>query len=97
VLNARSCGHPGIRETWKTSQRNRPSPPTIFLISLHFLKRWRLGPWIRIWIRIRAGSLAGGNGWIDVEESVTGLMGVLESDEDITGRFLSYKGEEIPW
>ncbi|KAG2438435.1 hypothetical protein HYH02_010890 [Chlamydomonas schloesseri] len=41
--------------------------------------------------------LSGGNGWIDAEESAAGLIAVLESGAPLNGRFLSYKGEEIPW
>ncbi|GLC45822.1 hypothetical protein PLESTB_001151800 [Pleodorina starrii] len=41
--------------------------------------------------------LTGGNGWIDVEESTAGLMAVMESGKPLSGRFLSYNGEEIPW
>ncbi|KXZ53441.1 hypothetical protein GPECTOR_7g1339 [Gonium pectorale] len=41
--------------------------------------------------------LSGGNGWIDADESSEGLVAVLESGERLNGRFLSYKGEEIPW
>ncbi|PNH09567.1 C-factor [Tetrabaena socialis] len=41
--------------------------------------------------------LTGGNGWVDVEESAGGMVDVLESGEPLNGRFLSYKGEEIPW
>lgn len=40
---------------------------------------------------------AGGNGWVDVEESASGLLGVLESGQQLNGRFLSFKGEDIPW
>ncbi|GFR49539.1 hypothetical protein Agub_g11583 [Astrephomene gubernaculifera] len=41
--------------------------------------------------------MTGGNGYIDVEESATGLMAVLESGQPLNGRFLSYNGDEIPW
>ncbi|GLI64569.1 hypothetical protein VaNZ11_007890 [Volvox africanus] len=41
--------------------------------------------------------MTGGNGWIDVEESTTGLMAVMESEAPLNGRFMSYKGTEIPW
>ncbi|GIL73427.1 hypothetical protein Vretimale_17582 [Volvox reticuliferus] len=41
--------------------------------------------------------MTGGNGWISVEESTTGLMTVLESEGPLNGRFFSYNGTEIPW
>ncbi|KAG2484047.1 hypothetical protein HYH03_017137 [Edaphochlamys debaryana] len=41
--------------------------------------------------------LSGGLGWIDAEESAEGMLAVLESGQPLNGRFLDYKGQEIPW
>ena len=39
----------------------------------------------------------GYQGWISIEDSVAGILGVLESGKDLNGRFISFDGTEIPW
>ena len=47
------------------------------------------------WVRTDMG---GPNGLIDPQESVAGMMKVIESlDERKNGRFIAYDGQEIPW
>ena len=36
-------------------------------------------------------------GLISIEESVTGLMAVLESGRELNGRWFDYAGKEIAW
>ena len=37
------------------------------------------------------------NGFIDVDESVSGLISVLESDMPLNGKWYDFKREAIPW
>lgn len=37
------------------------------------------------------------NGLIDVDESVSGLISVLESDMPLNGKWYDFKREVIPW
>lgn len=37
------------------------------------------------------------NGLIDVDESVSGLVSVLESDMPLNGKWYDFKQEVIPW
>ncbi|KAL3150943.1 hypothetical protein ABBQ32_000688 [Trebouxia sp. C0010 RCD-2024] len=41
--------------------------------------------------------MTGQNGLIDVDESVSGMMSVLESDLPLNGRWYDFKRETIPW
>ena len=41
--------------------------------------------------------MTGRNGLIDVDESVSGLISVLESDLPLNGRWYDFKRETIPW
>ncbi|KAI8465874.1 MAG: short chain dehydrogenase [Monoraphidium minutum] len=41
--------------------------------------------------------MTGGAGWVDVEESVGGILGVLEGGKPLNGRWYSFSGDEIPW
>ncbi|WIA13036.1 hypothetical protein OEZ85_006644 [Tetradesmus obliquus] len=41
--------------------------------------------------------MTGGAGWVDVEESSSGIMRVLEDGRPLNGRWYSYSGDEIPW
>eukprot|EP00775_Hariotina_reticulata_P011289 gene11289-11439_t len=41
--------------------------------------------------------MTGGAGLIDVEESTTGIMNVLEDGRPLNGKFWSFSGDEIPW
>jgi hypothetical protein len=34
---------------------------------------------------------------VDVEESATGIMRVLEDGRQLNGRWWSFSGDEIPW
>lgn len=40
---------------------------------------------------------AGGQGFVDVETSSTGIMKVLENGRPLNGRFYAFSGDEIPW
>lgn len=40
---------------------------------------------------------AGGAGWVDVEESTTGILKVLEGGRQLNNKFYAYNGQEIPW
>ncbi|CAG9466601.1 unnamed protein product [Pedinophyceae sp. YPF-701] len=42
-------------------------------------------------------NMTGGNGLIDVDECVSGLISVLESDRELNGRWYDFAGKEIPW
>ncbi|GAB4820966.1 hypothetical protein N2152v2_008012 [Parachlorella kessleri] len=41
--------------------------------------------------------MTGGQGLIDVDESVSGLISVLESDRPLNGKWYAFDGKEIPW
>ena len=41
--------------------------------------------------------LAEFKGWITAEQSASGILQVLEGNEELSGRFFSYDGSEIPW
>lgn len=41
--------------------------------------------------------MTGGQGWVDVETSVTGMMAVLESGQPLNDKFHSYDGSVVPW
>lgn len=41
--------------------------------------------------------MTGGAGYVEVEESVSGIMKVLEDGRPLNGRFWSFSGDEIPW
>jgi len=41
--------------------------------------------------------MTSGNGLIDVDQSVSGLLSVLESDLPLNGKWYDYKQEAIPW
>lgn len=41
--------------------------------------------------------MTGGQGLIDVETSVSGMLAVLEGDKPLNGEWYDYKGEKIPW
>lgn len=41
--------------------------------------------------------MTGQNGLIDVDESVSGMISVLESDLPMNGRWYDFKRETIPW
>lgn len=41
--------------------------------------------------------MTGGQGLIDVQESVAGMLGVLESSKPLNGEWYDFKGEKIPW
>ncbi|KAF6260680.1 hypothetical protein COO60DRAFT_1294220 [Scenedesmus sp. NREL 46B-D3] len=41
--------------------------------------------------------MTGGAGWVDVEESSSGIMRVLEGGRPLNGKWYSYSGDEIPW
>eukprot|EP00882_Tetradesmus_deserticola_P012566 GHRQ01013319.1.p1 GENE.GHRQ01013319.1~~GHRQ01013319.1.p1 ORF type:complete len:240 (+),score=98.75 GHRQ01013319.1:569-1288(+) len=41
--------------------------------------------------------MTGGAGWVDVEESSSGIMQVLGDGRPLNGRWYSYTGDEIPW
>lgn len=41
--------------------------------------------------------MTGQNGLINVDESVSGLISVLESDLPLNGRWYDFKRESIPW
>jgi hypothetical protein len=40
---------------------------------------------------------AGGNGYVDVEESTSGILKVLEDGRPLNGRWYAFSGDEIPW
>uniref|UniRef100_A0A383VPJ6 Short-chain dehydrogenase/reductase SDR n=1 Tax=Tetradesmus obliquus TaxID=3088 RepID=A0A383VPJ6_TETOB len=42
-------------------------------------------------------NMTGGQGLIDVQESVAGMLGVLESSKPLNGEWYDFKGEKIPW
>lgn len=42
-------------------------------------------------------NMTGGNGLIDVDTSVSGMLAVLESDRELNGRWYDFAGKEIPW
>jgi hypothetical protein len=42
-------------------------------------------------------NMTGGQGLIDVHESVAGMLGVLESSKQLNGEWYDFKGEKIPW
>jgi hypothetical protein len=42
-------------------------------------------------------NMTGGQGLIDVTESVAGMLGVLESSKQLNGEWYDFKGEKIPW
>jgi hypothetical protein len=39
----------------------------------------------------------GGNGYVDVEESTSGILKVLEDGRPLNGRWYAFSGDEIPW
>lgn len=41
--------------------------------------------------------MTGGGGLIDADESAGGLIGVLESDQPLNGKWWDYKSEAIPF
>ena len=41
--------------------------------------------------------MTGGEGLIDVEECVSGLLAVIESDRELNGRWYDFAGKEIPF
>ncbi len=42
--------------------------------------------------------MTGGQGLIDVDESVSGLLAVLEKPlRELNGRWYAFDGKEIPW
>jgi len=41
--------------------------------------------------------MTGGQGLIDVQTSVSGMLSVLESNSPLNGHWYDYKAEEIPW
>ncbi|KAK9829599.1 hypothetical protein WJX72_006821 [[Myrmecia] bisecta] len=45
---------------------------------------------------VRTG-MTGGNGLIDVDQAVAGMLSVLESDLPLNGHWYDYKQEAIPW
>jgi hypothetical protein len=42
-------------------------------------------------------NMTGGQGLIDVTESVAGMLGVLESSKQLNGEWYDFKREKIPW
>lgn len=46
------------------------------------------------WVRT---DMTSGSGLIDVDESVRGLISVVETEPSLSGRLFDYKHEEIPW
>jgi hypothetical protein len=42
-------------------------------------------------------NMTGGQGLIDVQESVAGMLAVLESSKPLNGEWYDFKGEKIPW
>jgi hypothetical protein len=42
-------------------------------------------------------NMTGGQGLIDAQESVAGMLGVLESNKPLNGEWYDFKGEKIPW
>ena len=40
---------------------------------------------------------AGGAGWVDIEESTSGILNVLEDGRPLNEKFYAYNGQEIPW
>jgi len=45
----------------------------------------------------RLHCLAAGSGLIDAEQSVAGLISVLESGRPLNGHWYDFAGKEIPW
>jgi hypothetical protein len=41
--------------------------------------------------------MTGGAGLIDVDQSVSGMLSVLESGRQLQGRWYAWDGKEIPW
>jgi len=41
--------------------------------------------------------MTGGNGLINVDQSVSGMLSVLESSRPLSGRWYAWDGKEIPW
>ena len=41
--------------------------------------------------------ITGGDGFIDTDESVRGMLSVLESGRQLSGSMYDYKGQLIPW
>ena len=41
--------------------------------------------------------MTNGSGLIDVDESVSGLLDVIETTKDINGRIFDYKHDELPF
>ncbi|KAI3436581.1 hypothetical protein D9Q98_005997 [Chlorella vulgaris] len=41
--------------------------------------------------------MTGGNGLIDTNTCVKGLLGVLEGDKELNGRWYDYSGKVVPW
>jgi len=46
------------------------------------------------WVRT---DMTGNNGLINVDECVSGLISVLETEKKLNGRMFDYKHDEIPW
>lgn len=46
------------------------------------------------WVRTRMGSPIAP---VSTKKSVSGMLKVLEKNEDISGKFINFKGEELPW
>ena len=40
---------------------------------------------------------SGGQGWVTVEGSTTGILKVLEDGRPLNGRWYAFSGDEIPW
>ena len=41
--------------------------------------------------------MTGGQGWVEVEESTSGILRLLEDGRPLNGRWYSYSGDEIPF
>lgn len=41
--------------------------------------------------------MTGGRGLIDVDQSISGLLSVIESNQDLNGKFTAFDGKAIPW
>ena len=46
------------------------------------------------WVRTRMGTPIAP---ISKKRSVSGMLKVLEEQNDISGKFINFKGEELPW
>lgn len=46
------------------------------------------------WVRTE---MTGGGGLIDADQSVSGLLSVIETTPDINGKMFDYKHEQIGW